>query len=166
MHLGIIGTWYANLSHFGQRSSLSHLDISVNLFWPPQIRLLVVVLSLDVHQIHQVGWKKMLLLSSRCIRLQSSPPSCLGKGQFLSISPDSSRNKGKIIISINYPAIFVYPLSLGTVCLPFKLLLSSIERSILSYKIYHCGITCRCSSRNVKSLSQETRDSQKNNFSS
>lgn len=76
--------------------------------------------------------------------------------QFLSIFTCSYRSREKksqiINISINYPATFVYPLNVGTVYLPFKLLRSSVERSVLSYKIYHCGITCGCSSGNVMLL--------------
>lgn len=60
--------------------------------------------------------------------------------------------KSQINIPINYPATFVYALNVATVYLSFKLLLSSIEQSILSYKIYHREIAGRCSSRNVRFL--------------
>lgn len=66
-------------------------------------------------------------------------------------SNDSTNEPKKLQtnISINCPATFVYPLNVGTVYLLFKLLLSAIEQSILSYKIYHWKITCRWSSGNV-----------------
>ena len=67
-------------------------------------------------------------------------------------APLGARKESKINISINYPATFVYSLNVGTVYLPFKLLLSSAEQSILSQKIYHREITCRGTSRNVRFL--------------
>ena len=67
-------------------------------------------------------------------------------------APLGARKESQINISINYPATFVYSLNVGTVYLPFKLLLSSAEQSILSQKIYHREITCRGTSRNVRFL--------------
>lgn len=97
----------------------------------------------------------LLITQAKESTFRTCLPSCLGEGQFLPILPGSYRTKKKksqINISINYPATSVYPLNVGTVYLSFKLLLNSIEQSILSYRIYHREITCRCSSRNVRFL--------------
>lgn len=67
-------------------------------------------------------------------------------------APLGARKESQINISVNYPATFVYSLNVGTVYLPFKLLLSSVEQSILSQKIYHREITCCSTSRNVRFL--------------